>query len=102
MDDLTTRAAPVAARGQHDVFLQLKEILAELLGADVAEIVGIREDSSFVADLEMDSIQIVAFAERVNAMYDNVNFIGWLSKMPIFKMARLTVGAVAGYIAKDL
>jgi acyl carrier protein len=98
MDDLNARAA---ASGRHDVFPQLKEILTELLGADVAEIVGIREDSAFVSDLEMDSIQIVAFAERVNAMYGNINFVGWLSKMPIFKMARLTVGAVADYIAKD-
>jgi acyl carrier protein len=71
------------------------------MGAEVAEIVGIHEDSRFVGDLEMDSIQIVAFAERVNALYGNVNFVGWLSKMPIIKMARLTGGAVAEYIEKE-
>jgi len=104
MDNLITGNANVmaATHGRRAVFPQLKEILTELMGADVAEIVGIREDSRFVADLEMDSIQIVAFAERINAMYGNVNFIGWLSRMPIRKLARLTVGAVAAHIEKEL
>ncbi|MDR3087835.1 MAG: hypothetical protein LBU45_07810 [Azoarcus sp.] len=85
------------------IFLRLKEILTEIIGPDAAEIVGIREDSSFARDLEMDSIQIIAFAEQANALYgERFNFFEWVSKQPLKKLFGLTVGDIAALIAKGV
>jgi acyl carrier protein len=91
--------AQVSAGMREEVFWRLKEIIAELIGNDAAEIIGIRKDSEFVGDLGMDSIQIVSFAEEVRNLYGNrVNFISWLSKMPFQEMLDLTVGDVVDFI----
>jgi len=93
MDDLN-------GKRQEAIFLQLKEIIVEIIGADAAEIVGVHPHSAFVGNLEMDSIQIVAFAGKVNELYGSrINFIAWLSRKPVRQLARLRVGDVAAYIA---
>lgn len=92
----------LSEKGQEAIFLQLKEIIVEIIGADAAEIVGIHPNSAFVGDLEMDSIQIVAFAGKVNERYGKrTNFIAWLSQKSIRQLAKLTVGDVATYIASS-
>ena len=88
--------------GTEDVFEALKEMLTEILGADFVEIVGIQRDSTFTRDLEMDSITIAAFAERVNHRYgDHANLVAWISKQPLRKLIALTVGDVADFIGKE-
>jgi acyl carrier protein len=87
-------------KGREAIFLQLKEIIVEVIGADAAEIVGIHPRSAFLDDLGMDSIQIVAFAGKVNELYGSrIDFIAWLSRKPVRQLASLKVGDVAAYIA---
>jgi len=85
------------------VFEELHKILTELIGEDEAEILGIERESKFTADLMMDSIQIIAFAERINERYgDRVNFTAWLSKKPLKALMTLSVGDVSDFISKEL
>jgi acyl carrier protein len=85
------------------VFRQLKQFIAEIIGEDVVEELNVTRKSTFVKDLEMDSIEIVAFAEKVKAYYGHqVNFIGWLSKMKIKEIINLSIGDVADFIANAL
>jgi acyl carrier protein len=94
----TTATAEGAAKGG-PVFPDLKAIIVEIIGADAAEFIEITEESAFVGDLEMDSIQIIQFAEIVNEHYGNeVDFVGWLSKKPIQWLVDLTIGDVATFI----
>lgn len=88
----------------HDeVFLQLKEMLIEQMGADTAEIIGIRRDSTFFGHLGLDSIQIVSFAEAVRTRYgDQIDFIGWFSGLPLYKLPKLSVGDVADFIERSI
>jgi acyl carrier protein len=82
-------------KDKETVFLQLKAMISQVIGADVVEIIGVREDSSFIKDLEMSSIQIVEFAGMVQERYgDRVDFVAWLSKKSVLKLTRLTVGDV--------
>jgi acyl carrier protein len=84
------------------VVLQLKQIVTEIIGEDVAEFLDFTEDSAFILDLEMDSIKLIHLAERVNDIYgDRVDFIGWLSAKPIEEILALTVGDVAGFVEKN-
>ncbi|MDR3307847.1 MAG: phosphopantetheine-binding protein [Coriobacteriales bacterium] len=96
MDNLTDTA-------QGDTFSGLQAIITELIGPDVAQIVGIRRDSTFSNDLEMDSIQIVSFSEKVHERFgDQVDFVTWLSHRPLESLISLTVGDVADLIDNGL
>jgi hypothetical protein len=75
-------------------------MLADILGADVVEIVGVDERCEFFRDLQMGSIQIVALAEKLNAAHGaQADLVAWLSRKPMRALARLTVGQVADFIA---
>jgi acyl carrier protein len=88
--------------GQDAVFPQLKAVIVEIIGDDVAEFIEITKDSAFIGDLEMDSIQIVKFAEIINEHYGNeIDFVGWLSKKPIPQLIDLTIGEVASFIESN-
>lgn len=52
---------------KEDIFKSLKNFIAEVVGEDVAEELNIEPESVFTRDLEMDSIEIVSFAEKVKA-----------------------------------
>jgi acyl carrier protein len=104
MDNLNSDPANTteAAKGG-PVFPHLKAIIIGIIGIDVAEFIEITEESAFVGDLEMDSIQIVQFAEIVNEHYGSeVDFVGWLSKKPIRRLVDLTIGDVAAFIESSL
>lgn len=60
-----------------EVFELLKKFITEVLGEDIADELDITEDSTFTKDLEMDSIEIVALAEKVRNHYnDDMDFNG--------------------------
>ncbi|MDR0490636.1 MAG: phosphopantetheine-binding protein [Oscillospiraceae bacterium] len=60
---------------EEEVYSTIMEVLAEIIGEDELEIVGITRDSSFVLDLMIDSIQFVVLAEKIEALYgDRVDF----------------------------
>lgn len=89
--------------GQGSISTQIEELVAKIIGEDAAMLLEITEQSSFVGDLEMDSIQIVHLAEHINERYgDQVDFISWLSAKSIKELLGLTVGDVAAFIEKSL
>jgi acyl carrier protein len=88
---------------QELVLPDITTIIEEVIGADAAELIEITEESIFIDDLEMDSIQIVQFAEIVNERYgERVDFVNWLSNTPVTKLLKLTVGDVADFIQTNL
>jgi acyl carrier protein len=83
------------------VFGRLVELVADIVGEDVVEEIGISSESLLTRDIEMDSIQIVAFAERVKREWgDRVDFIAWLSGMTPEKIYLLSVGQVVDLITQ--
>jgi acyl carrier protein len=104
MDGLSSNPKNTTATAEGDsIFPDLKAIIVGIIGADVAEFIEITEESAFVGDLEMDSIQIVQFAEIVNEQYgDEVDFVGWLSKKPVRQLIDLKIGDVATFIENSL
>ncbi|MDR0429519.1 MAG: acyl carrier protein [Tannerellaceae bacterium] len=81
------------------VFKQLKKFVEEIIGSDVIEEIGISEESVFTKNLEMDSIEIVSFAEKVKKKYGHeIDFISWISKMDFQELYNLSVGQVVDYI----
>ena len=82
-----------------DTLSTVSRLIEEVLGED-AEIEGpIELDTSFSDDLELESIEFVALAEKIQAHYGaDVNFVAWLSEMELDRIIALTVGDLVAFI----
>ncbi|MFO0759252.1 MAG: hypothetical protein U0359_22360 [Byssovorax sp.] len=59
--------------------------------------------TSFNADLELESIEFVALAEKLQAHYGGaVDFTGWLSGKELDEIIALTVGDLVEHIVRCL
>lgn len=86
----------VAATGIFDL---LKQFITEVIGEEFVEEMHIEPASSFTKDLEMDSIEIVAFSEKVKAHFgEHIDFTGWLSGMDLDQLIHLNLNDIINYI----
>jgi acyl carrier protein len=106
MDDLTkepTEEPTGEPTEQASVFSQLKRMIIDIIGAEAAEFIDISEQSTFVTDLEMDSIQIMQLAEQINELYGKqVDFLSLLSDKSLNELLKLTVGDIVGFIETSI
>jgi acyl carrier protein len=88
-----------------------RESVLTVVGATVREVIGeewatdieITMVTSFSADLELESIEFVAIAERLKAHYGReVDFAAWLAGMELKEILGLRVGALVEYIVQCL
>jgi len=87
---------------ENNIFLALKQFIIDIIGADVAEEIEITPASTFTKDLEMDSIEIVAFAEKVKTKYgDGVDFAAWFSNMDLDDLVNLKLDDIINFIANE-
>lgn len=85
--------------GRSPVVAGLEQIVTEIIGEDAAEFLDFTEESRFILDLEMDSIQLIHLIECVSNVYgDQANFVEWLSAKSIEEILALTVGDVARFV----
>jgi acyl carrier protein len=88
--------------GQDIIFRKLKLFVSDIIGADVAEELNISRNSIFTKDLEMDSIEIVSFIEKVNNYYgNNIDFANWLYGMDLNKLINLSMDSIVVYISEN-
>lgn len=96
MDIITT----AAKKNSEEIFALMKEFITDVIGAEFVEEMDITMDSSFNKDLEMDSIEIVAFSEKIKRHFgDRIDFTGWLSQMDIDQLIGLNLGMIVNFIA---
>src|SRR3977135_354275 len=82
-----------------ELFTLLKGFITEVIGAEFVEEMDITPESSFTKDLEMDSIEIVSFSEKIKAHFgDQIDFTGWLSSMDLDQLINLNLGMIINYI----
>jgi len=82
-----------------ELFTLLKGFITEVIGAEFVEEMDITPDSSFTKDLEMDSIEIVSFSEKIKAHFgDQIDFTGWLSSMDLDELINLDLLMIINYI----
>ena len=87
------------AQANHEIFIVLKQFIGEVIGQEFADELDITPKSSFTKDLEMDSIEIVAFSEKVKKHFgQQINFTGWLSGMDIDELIGLTINDIILFI----
>ena len=86
-----------------EVLVEVAGMLRQVIGEAWAEDVPIGLDTSFSADLELESIELVALAEKLQARYGQaVDFTGWLAEKELGDIIGLRVGQVVEFIAACL
>lgn len=96
MDELITEPKTLS---NDEIFDVLNQFITEVIGEEFVDEMDITPDSSFTKDLEMDSIEIVAFSEKVKIHFgENINFTGWLSNMDLDEIISLKLSDIINYI----
>jgi acyl carrier protein len=81
-----------------DVSGMIKEVIGEDWTADTV----ITMDTTFTFDLEVESIELVALAEKLQEKYgEEVNFPVWLADKELDEIINLTVGQLVEYITAN-
>ncbi len=85
------------------VLATVAAMVREVIGEEWADDVVISMDTSFAGDLELESIEFVALAERLKATYGKrVDFPKWLASMDLKQIIGLNVGALVEFIVRCL
>ena len=85
---------------KEEIFADLKQFVTDIIGEDVVEELDVNPQSIFTKDLEMDSIEIVSFAEKVREKYgEGIDFEVWLSSMEMDELINLSLERIVNFIA---
>ena len=86
-----------------DVLDDVRTIISEVIGEDYVAEIEIGPGTSFYADLEIESIEFVALAEKLQERYgERVDFAAWIATMDVDEIIGMTVGQLADYIVDSL
>ena len=84
---------------REDVLRTVERLIVEVVGDELLLSQPITMATSFNADLELESIEFVALAERLQQHYgQGVDFVGWISGKQLDEIIALTVGELVEFI----
>jgi acyl carrier protein len=88
---------------QDAVLAYMSQYLGAVIGDPELLHTDITMDTTFGGDLELESIEFVALADRLRTEFgERVNFVAFLAKKQVDDMVSLTVGDVVRYVASCL
>lgn len=83
-----------------EILASVQASLVEIAGDEILIAGPITPETSFNADLELESIEFVALAEKLQQRFGaNVDFVGWISGKELDEIIGLTVGELVEFIA---
>lgn len=86
-----------------DILDTVGGFIRNVIGEDYIDDIEIESETTFADDLEMESIEIVEFAEKIREHYgEKVDFAQWISAMELDDIINLTIGEVVDYIKSCL
>jgi acyl carrier protein len=89
-----------AAVTRDEILQAVEQALVEIAGDELLVAGPITMTTSFNADLELESIEFVALAEKLQQRFGaGVDFVGWISKQELDQIIALTVGELVEFIA---
>ena len=81
------------------ILVDLTALLAEVLADEWDDSLEVGMETAFADDLELESIEFVALAEKVQGHFGaHVDFVSWLSDLELDAIIGLTVGDVVVFI----
>ena len=86
-----------------EVLNTVREMIKQVVGDDFEMLAPIDLGTSFNNDLELESIELVTLAEKLQERYgEKVDFVNWMSKKSLDEMIGLTVGDLVVFIVESL
>jgi acyl carrier protein len=81
----------------------ITRILVEVIGDEFLLDTEVTTETTFSHDLELESIEFVAMAEKLQERYaGRVDFTAFLAGLEIDEILALSVGQLAGHVARSL
>jgi acyl carrier protein len=82
---------------------EVASMLKEVIGEEWTDDTVITMDTTFTFDLEVESIELISLAEKMQERYGaEVNFPVWLADKELDDIINLTVGQLVEYIASSI
>lgn len=83
-----------------EILASVQASLVEIAGDEILIAGPLTPETSFNTDLELESIEFVALAEKLQQRFgENVDFVGWISGKELDQIIGLTVGELVEFIA---
>ena len=77
----------------------VRQIISDVIGEDYVSPSDIERDTSFYADLEIESIEFVALGEALQQRYgDRLDFAAWIATLEVDEIIGMTVGQLVDQI----
>ncbi len=78
-------------------------LVREAVNEDWIEDFDINAQTSFNNDLELESIEFVAIAEKIQGHFGKeINFVEWLGTLDLDQMIQLNMGELADFVEQHL
>lgn len=78
-------------------------MLTDVVGEEYLLALEIDADTSFNDDLELESIEFVALAEKLTDTYgERVDFVAWLAEKDLDDLIAMTVGELVAFVHASL
>lgn len=86
-----------------DTLRAIDAMIREVVAEEWIQEVPITRETAFNRDLELESLEFVALAERLQQTYGaRVDFVGWLSGRSLDEIVGMTVGDLVDFIDGSL
>ena len=87
----------------HAIVEDITAILVDVIGDEFLLDVEVTMETTFSHDLDLESIEFVAMAEKLQERYaGRVDFTAFLAGLEIDEILALSVGQLAGHVAQSL
>lgn len=97
------RAPGVPSDSPEAVLDTVVALITDVIGDEYATGLDIGMETTFQEDLELESIEFTALAERLMETYgDQVDFMAWLADMDVDAIIAMTVGELVQFITTSL
>ena len=83
-------------------FSEVVALIKEAVNEDWIHEFDFEEETTFNDDLELESIEFVQIAEKIQAHYgSDITLTDWLTSMPFEKVIALSVGDLIDFVIKE-
>lgn len=86
-----------------EVLADVRRIVVEVIGEDYVSELDIERTTAFRADLDVESIELVALGEALRARYgEGIRLAQWIGDMELEEIIAMTVGQLVDHIVEAL
>jgi len=83
-----------------EILGEIAAMIRDVVGEEWAHETPIVYETTFGADLELESIELVALGEQIQARWPSLDFVTWLSSMQLDEIIEMRVGRLVDFVAE--